>query len=63
MANWLRNTFLILHYPTVICTVFCSYNGKFLTNTNEVIKNILKRITNAKNAQCSIFLYLRVQPY
>ena len=63
MANWLRNAFLILHYPRVICRVFCSYIGTVLTNNNEVIQDNLKRITNEKNAQCSVFLYLRVQPY
>ena len=35
MADWWRNALLILHYPTVICTVFCSYLGTVLTNGNE----------------------------
>ena len=44
MANWLRNALLILHYPTVIFTVFSSYLGTVLTKSNKLIRDILKEI-------------------
>jgi len=38
---------LVIPYnPTVICTVFFSYLGTVLTNRNELIPDIVKRITN-----------------
>jgi hypothetical protein len=50
MANWWRNALLILRYPMVICADFCSYLGVFLSDRNELIPHIVKRIPNANDA-------------
>jgi hypothetical protein len=38
--------FSLLKYQTVICTALCAYVGRVLTNWNEWIPGIVKRITN-----------------
>ena len=39
MANWFCKAVLILLYPTVICTVFCSYLSTVLTNRHEYFRS------------------------
>jgi hypothetical protein len=44
MANWWRNTLLILHYPTVICKVLTKYLETVLIFINELIPDIEKEL-------------------
>jgi hypothetical protein len=57
IVNWWRNALLMLHYPTVIYTVFCSYLGTVPTNRKELIPDIAKRIANANKAYYAFFMY------